>query len=61
MGRKSIHKATKQQKQIKAWDKVVRITSTMIEKGYPSKVIEIVIKVAKLILIIKKVLDIFGC
>ena len=61
MGKKSIHKAAKQQKQVKAWDKVVRITSTMIEKGYPSKVIEFVIKVAKLILIIKKVLDIFGC
>jgi len=60
MNKKSIHKTTKRQKQVKAWDSIVRITSTMIEKGYPGKVIEYVIKVAKLILTIKKVLDIFG-
>ena len=60
MGKKSIHKATKQRKQVKTWDSIVRITSAMIEKGYPSKVIEFVIKVAELILIVKKLLDTFS-
>lgn len=59
MGKKSIHTATKKQRQIKAWDDIVRITSSMIEKGYPHKVIELMIKVAKLILIIKRLFDLF--
>lgn len=55
MKKKSIHKATKNS--VIKWDKAVQLVKDLIEKGYPSKVIKLIIKIIDFALLIDKLFN----